>query len=89
MESFLHSNNKGELSNIARKISKSKLIDKIDNNKNPIRINIKINSDLVYNELKPSKEKTKEIMNNYFKSAKSQRENYESQSKKNLMIIQL
>ena len=82
MESFLHSNNKGELSNIARKISKSKLIDKIDNNKNPIRINVKINSDLVYNELKPSKEKTKEIMNNYFKSAKSQRENYESQSKK-------
>ena len=67
MESFLHSNNKGELSNIARKISKSKLIDKIDDNKNPIRINCKIRTDLVYNELNPSKEKTKKIMNNYFK----------------------
>ena len=82
MESFLHSNNKGELSNIARKISKSKLIDKIDDNKNPIRINFKISSDLVYNELNPSKEKTKKIMNNYFKSSKSQREYYEMAFKK-------
>ena len=82
MESFLHSNNKGELSNIARKISKSKLIDKIDDNKNPIRINCKIRTDLVYNELNPSKEKTKKIMNNYFKSAKSQRDNNELSYKK-------
>ena len=73
MDSFLHHNNKREFLDVARSISNSKLIEKMNNNKKGIRVHLKTKSGLVYNQLNPSKEKTKQIMNNYFKSTKTQR----------------
>ncbi len=73
MDSFLHHSNKREFLDVARSISNSKLIEKMNNNKKGIRVHLKTKSGLVYNQLNPSKEKTKQIMNNYFKSTKTQR----------------
>ena len=53
---------------ITKKISNSNLLERtIENNKKQIKVNLKTNSDLLYQDLTPNKEKTKKIMSNYFK----------------------
>ena len=52
---------------ITKKISNSNLLERtIENNKNQIKVNLKTNSDLLYQDLTPNKEKTKKIMCNLF-----------------------
>ena len=53
---------------ITKKISNSNLLERtIENNKKQIKVNLKTNSDLLYQDLTPNKERTKKIMSNYFK----------------------
>ena len=74
MDSFLNNNNRNEFLEVAKGISKSKLIERMEGNKKPIRVHIKTKSSLIYHELNPSKEKTQKIMNNYFKTIKTKRD---------------
>ena len=51
----------------AKTISKSKLIERsYQKNKMPIKVNLKPRNNLIYNDLKPNKEKTKQIMTHFF-----------------------
>ena len=70
MDSFLLKNK----SEFAKTISKSKLMERtFEKNKMPIRVNLKPKNNLIYNDIAPNKEKTKEIMSNYFKPNLSQK----------------
>ena len=74
MDSFLIHNNRNEFLEVVKGISKSKLMERMEGNKKPIRVHIKTKSSLIYHELNPSKEKTQKIMNNYFKTIKTKRD---------------
>ena len=75
METFHNFKNRKGFYNKPNQFIKNRLIEGIDNNNKPIRINVKSKSDLVNHELNQNKEKTEENMNDYFKPNENRREN--------------
>ncbi len=61
-----HYKYKSGIFEITKNISNSNLLERtIENNKKQIKVNLKTNSDLLYQDLTPNKEKTKKIMSNF------------------------
>ena len=61
-----HYKYKSGIFEITKNISNSNLLERtIENNKKQIKVNLKTNSDLLYQDLTPNKEKTKKIMSKF------------------------
>ena len=70
MDSFVLKNK----SEFAKTISKSKLMERtFEKNKMAIRVNLKPKVNLIYNDIAPNKEKTKQIMSNLLRPTLSEK----------------